>query len=109
MRKIILLKLHPNLKLKNNKDQDKFIVILNIKLKIQILLSMNKRLDYTTVCVIVFVCSTFDIFNVTCKQCHSTALNPFLNGTENDDFDGTCKLALTRTEYFSDRCCLFLV
>ena len=26
-----------------------------------------------------------------CKQHHRTVLNPFLNGTENDDFEGMAK------------------
>ena len=30
-------------------------------------------------------------FDVTCKQQHRAALNPFLNGTKNGDIGGTCK------------------
>ena len=41
--------------------------------------------------VTIFVSGTFDIFDVTCKRAHRTALNPFLNGTKNGDVDGTCK------------------
>ena len=36
-----------------------------------------------------FVSSTFDCFNIICKQYHNTTLNPFLNGTENGDIDST--------------------
>ena len=49
---------------------------------------------FFTLNVIVFVSGTFDRFNVTCKQCHRTALHPFINGTKNDYLDGTCKRAL---------------
>ena len=38
-----------------------------------------------------FISGTFDLFDVTCKQYHGTALNPFLNGTKNSDVNGTCK------------------
>ena len=34
------------------------------------------------------------LFDVTCKQYHVTALNPFSNGTKNGDIDGTCKQSL---------------
>ena len=34
-----------------------------------------------TVNVTVFVSGTSDLFNVTCKRCHRTVLNPFFNGT----------------------------
>ena len=36
----------------------------------------------------------FDLFNVMRKECHKTALNPFLNGTKICDVDGTCKHSL---------------
>ena len=29
-----------------------------------------------------------------CKQCHRTVLDPFLNGTKNNDFDAKRKLSL---------------
>ena len=38
-----------------------------------------------------FVSGTFDLFDITCKQHPKTALNPFLNGTNNGDVDGTYK------------------
>ena len=36
-----------------------------------------------------------DLFNVTCKQHHRTALNPILNGMKNCDIAGTCKRNLS--------------
>ena len=41
--------------------------------------------------VTVSVIGTFDHFNLTCKHYRRTALNPFLNGTENGAINGTCK------------------
>ena len=35
----------------------------------------------------IFVSGTFDLSDVTCKQRHRIALNPFLNGTKNGDID----------------------
>ena len=37
---------------------------------------------------------TFDLFNITCKQQHRSSLNPFLNCTNNGEFDSTYKRAL---------------
>ena len=34
---------------------------------------------------------TIDVFDVTCKLCHRTALNPFFSVTKNGDICGTCK------------------
>ena len=42
--------------------------------------------------VTLFVSGTFDVFNFMCK--HKSGLNPILNGTINDDVDGTCKRSL---------------
>ena len=47
-----------------------------------------------TVNVTVFVSGTFDLFDVSCKQHHRTALNPISNGTENGDINSTCKRGL---------------
>ena len=55
------------------------------------ILALASALDYWTnfkgsfICTVnlsVFVSGTFDIFDVAGKQQHSTALNPFLNGTK---------------------------
>ena len=54
-------------------------------------LSSSKTSFTHTVNVAVFMSGTFDLFNVMCKQHHTTALNPFLNGTKNGDINGTCK------------------
>ena len=37
----------------------------------------------------------FDLFNVTCKRHHSTALNPSFKWYKNSEVDGTCKRSLT--------------
>ena len=42
----------------------------------------TKGLFTRTVNVTVFVSGTFDLFDVTCKQHHRIAFNPFLNGTK---------------------------
>ena len=42
----------------------------------------------------VFVSGTFDVFDVTCKQRHRAALNPFFNSAKNGDVDDTCKRSL---------------
>ena len=52
-------------------------------------------LGFVTVNVTVFVSGTLDLFNAMCKQHHRTASNPFINGTKNGDFHGTCKLVFT--------------
>ena len=41
-----------------------------------------------------FLIGTFDLSNVTCKQHHSAAVNPFLKGTKTCDIDGACKRSL---------------
>ena len=41
--------------------------------------------------VTIFMSDTVDLFNFICKQRLKSALNPFLNGIENGDFDGMCK------------------
>ena len=48
-----------------------------------------------TVNITAFVSGTFDLFNVNCKQHHSTAFNPLFNRAENTDIDCTCKRSLT--------------
>ena len=40
------------------------------------------RLVTRTINVIVFMSGIFDLFDVTCKQHHRPASNPFLNGTK---------------------------
>ena len=59
-------------------------------------LSSRKGSFKRTVNVTVFESGTFELFNVIitvmCKQLHRAALNSFLNGTKNGNFDGTCKL-----------------
>ena len=40
----------------------------------------------------------FNLFDVVCKQDHSTVLTPFLNGTKIGDVDGTCKRNLTENK-----------
>ena len=42
----------------------------------------------------VFVNGTLDLLDISCKQHHWTALNPFLNSTKNGDNDGTCKRSI---------------
>ena len=39
----------------------------------------------------IFASGTFDLINVICKQGLKSALNLFLNGIENGNFDGICK------------------
>ena len=46
----------------------------------------------------IFVSGTFDLFDVMSKQHNRTALNPFLNGTENGDVDSMCKQGFSRLE-----------
>ena len=47
-----------------------------------------------TINVTVLVSSTFDLFDVMCKQHNRTALNPFFNDTKNGDIDSMCKWTL---------------
>ena len=48
-----------------------------------------------------FGSSTFDLFNVKCKQCHRTASSPILNGTKNGNVDSTCKRSLNPLNPYS--------
>ena len=54
-----------------------------------------KGLFICTVNVTIYVSSTFDLFNVMCKQRDRDVLNPFLKGTKNCDIDDTCKRSLS--------------
>ena len=38
-----------------------------------------------------FATDTFDLFGITCKQHHRTAVNPILNGAKNGDIESTVK------------------
>ena len=55
--------------------------------------------------VTVFVSDAFDLFNVVGKQHHRIALNPFLNDTKNDDFDGKRALAVCSLGYIHNAYC----